>query len=432
MKIFIRAFISCGIIFYSSSSFAQTDIRITGAQVGFPIAVQKLCDAESSEAEASSIPERMMRNFQISGFFRVLNPATFLDNSGKCIKPEEVAYSDWSVISAEGLVRGQIEKAGSKYRVQLFLHNVQQQKPVLGKQYEVEESEIPKVADRFSNEVIKYFTGEYGIFGTKIAYVSKVGRFKELFVMDVDGTNIKQLTKERGLAISPSFSPTGDRIVYTSYVTRRPEIYTISPEGGRAQRITDREGLELGAEFTRDGQAIIAGATVSGISKIILFDMRGQVIKRLTSSGSIDVSPTYSMNGSTVAFCSNRAGGPQIYTMTPDGAGVKRISYTSSTYCTSPQYSPKGDKLAYICRVGGQNQVFVSSVDGSNPVQMTFAGNNEDPAWSPDGRYLAISSTIGKGGAKNIAILSLINAQMTQISFSNAEDSQPAWSSAVE
>ncbi len=415
-----------------SIASAQTDIRITGAQLGFPIAVPKLCDAGSAEDSAAGIPARMIKNLQISGLFKVLNPDTYVENAGRCLKTEEVAYSDWSVIAADGLVRGQVERSGSGLKVQLYLHDVTKQTAVLGKQYEVEGNDFNKVADRFTNEVIKYFTGELGMFGTRIAYVSRVGRFKELFVMDVDGSNVKQLTRDKGLAISPSWSPAGDRIVYTSYVTRRPEIYVTTQEGGTGSRITDREGLELGAEFSPDASSIVAGATVAGISQIALFDLNGRLLRRLTASSAIDVSPTFAPNGAGIAFCSNRAGGPQIYVMNTDGSGARRISFTSSNYCTSPQYSPKGDKLAYVCRVGGLNQIFVSAADGSSPSQLTFAGNNEDPSWSPDGRYLAISANLGQGGARSIAILSLATGGMTQVSFSKSEDSQPVWSPRFE
>lgn len=408
---------------------AQTDIRISGAQVGFPIAVPKLCDGGDAAEFAQAIPDRMIKNFQISGLFRVLNPSTYVENEGRCMRPEDVAYSDWSVISADGLVRGQVERDGSRLKIQLYLHDVQQQQTKVGKQYEVDASEANKAADRFTNEVIKYFTGELGMFGTKITFVSRVGRFKELFVMDVDGSNVRQLTRDKGLAMSPSWSPRGDRIVYTSYVTRRPELYVTSAEGGTGTRITDREGLELGAEFSPDASSIVAGATVSGISKIAVFDLKGTLLRRLTASSSIDVSPTYSPDGSQIAFCSNRAGGPQVYLMSPDGSGIHRASFTESNYCTSPQFSPKGDKLAFVCRTGGgANHIFVASTSGGAAQQLTYAGNNEDPTWSPDGRYLAISSTLGKGNTRSIAILSLANGQMTQISFAKSEDSQPSWS----
>ena len=406
---------------------AQADIVISNPTSGFPVAVPKLCDASGAAQVTGKIPQVVARDLQISGLFKVLNPSTFVETPGKCIAPEQVAYSDWSVIGAEGLVRGKVELVGDRIKVQLFLHDVQQKRVVIGKGYESSLNDFHKIAHRFANEVVGHFTGEKGVFGTQIAYVSRIGRFKELFVMDLDGSNVRQLTKDRGLAISPAWSPSGDKIVYTSYRSKRPELYFISPRGGNPKRLTKRKGLELGAEFSPDGTKLASAASVSGVSKLALFDLRGRMLKRLTSSSAIDVSPTWSPDGSQLAFCSNRAGGPQIYVMPSSGGAAKRISYTSSNYCTSPSWSPKGDKIAFVCRRNG-HQVFIASPLGGESVQLTFAGSNEDPSWSPDGRFLTYSSDLGRGGPRNIVILSLLGGRPTKISFAKSEDSQPVWS----
>ena len=117
--------------------------------------------------------------------------------------------------------------------------------------------------------------------------------------------------------------------------------------------------------------------------------------------------------------------------MPVEGGRPRRVSFVHTNYCTSPAWSPKGDKLAFVCRKRG-NQLFISNVDGSQAAQVTFSGNNEDPSWSPDGRYLAYSSNFGRGGVRNIAIRSLLGGNPVQISFTKAEDSQPAWSPLVE
>ena len=422
-----------GAVLLPGEAGAQADIVISNPTVGFPVAVPQLCDPRAVSGSgtasevASQIPKVVARDLQISGLFKVLNPATFVETPGKCLAPEEVAYTDWSVIGAEGLVRGEVRTEGDRIKVQLFLHDVQQKRVVIGKGYEADKNEFRKIAHRFANEIVGHFTGEKGVFGTQIVYVSKVGRFKELFIMDLDGSNVRKLTNDRGLAISPAWSPSGDKIVYTSYRSRTPELYYISPRGGNPRRITNREGMELGAEFSPDGSKLVSAASVSGISKLALFDLRGRLVRRLTSSSAIDVSPSWSPDGSQIAFCSNRAGGPQIYVMGANGGPARRISFTSSNYCTSPAWSPKGDKIAFVCRQNGY-QIYLASPSGGAPVQLTFRGSNEDPSWAPDGRFLTYSSNIGGRGAKNIVIMSLLGGAPTQISFAKSEDAQPVWS----
>ena len=424
-------FIFLIIIFLAPFAYAQTEILISGAKTGFPVALPQLCNAGDANESVVKVPEVMAKNLDLSGLFKVVSPGAYIETPGKCGGPKDIAYSDWSVIGAEGVVKGTIRKEGGKLVAEMYLHDVAQQKPVVGKRYEADVNDFSRIAHKFSNEIMRYFTGEAGVFGTKILFVSRVGRFKDLFVMDLDGSNLRQVTRDRGLALSPSWSPAGDRIVYTSYLTRTPELYLTSISGGNPLRITKRPGLELGAEFDPKGSSLAAAASIRGISKIVMFDLKGRIVKMLTDSSSIDVSPTWSPDGSQLAFCSNRGGGPQIYVMSSQGGGAKRVSFTESSYCSTPAWSPKGDRIAFSCRNGG-NQLYSANVDGSGVTQLTFGGNNEDPSWSPDGRFIAFSSNFGRGAAMNIGILSLLGGAPRQISFAKSEDSQPAWGPLVD
>ena len=424
-----RAMLSTFFLFLAFSvgiASAQTDIRITDPGSGFPVAVPRLCDAGGGAEAAAKIAETITKDLQIIGLFKVISPSAFVEAPGKCGDLEKVAYSDWSVIGAEGLVKGEVRSVAGGIEVKLFLHDVQQQKARIGKRYEAAPQDYNRLAHKFANEIVRFFTGEPGVFGTRLAYVSRVGRFKELFIMDIDGSNVRQLTRDNGLAMSPSWAPAGDKLIYTSYRSRKPELHTISPEGGGSKQITERQGLEIGAKFSPDGGTIATAAAIAGVSKIALLDLSGRLLKKLTSGDALDVSPTFSPDGSKIAFCSNRGGGPQIYVMSSQGEPAQRISFTNSNYCTSPAWSPKGDKIAFICRAGG-NQLFIASPTGSQTTQLTFAGDNEDPSWSPDGRFIAFSSNFGSG-ARNIAILSLLGGAPTRVSFARSEDSQPAWS----
>ena len=420
-------------LFTAGVALAQTDIHVSGPAAGFPVALPQICDGGGGAPYNSKIPEIISKNLQVSGLFKVLDPSSFLEAPGKCEAPDKVGFPDWSVIGAEGLVKGSIKtSANGQILVELYLYDVQQQKAVIGKRYESEGGDYARIAHRFSNEIMRFFTGEKGVFGTRIAYIGKVGRFKELFIMDLDGSNSRQLTRDRGIVLSPSWSPAGDKIMYTSFRTRKPEIYMISPEGGSPKQITSREGMELGSKFTPDARSIISSASSNGNTNIVMFDLRGKIIQNLTNSSGIEVSPSLSPDGGQIAFCSNRSGGPQIYVMDSAGGNAHRISFTNSNYCTSPAWSPKGDKIAFVCRAGG-NQLFLSAPDGSQSVQLTFSGNNEDPSWAPDGRSLAFSSDAGRGSARNISILPLLGGgSPKRISVSNVEEGMPSWSPRID
>ena len=87
----------------------------------------------------------------------------------------------------------------------------------------------------------------------------------------------------------------------------------------------------------------------------------------------------------------------------------------------------KGDKIAFVCRSENRHQVFVTNTDGTQPVQLTTRGSNEDPSWSPDGRYLVFSST-AFGSSKSLAMIRADGANMVSLYESRSGSFDPAWS----
>ena len=405
---------------------AQTDLYVRGAGKMIPLGIPQLCIRTQENGPEVTIPNTLRRDLDLSGFFEILDPKGYIESPGKCGGPEATTFSDWTVIGAEGLIKGQVSIDRGRIQAQLYLVDVQKQSVVLAKQYDGEFNQAKMIAHRFANEVMKYYTGIAGVFGTQISFSSRVGRFKELFVMDMDGTEIRQLTNERGLALSSAWSPSGNQLVYTSYRNRTPDLFLIDVDSGRARQITRSTELEIGAHFINENQ-IVFSRTEGNESDIVVMNVDGTGLRKITPPNrAIDVSPVPSPDGSRIVFCSNRGGGPQIYVMGIDGASPQRVSFGASNYCTSPAWSPLGDKIAYVCRADGSFNLFVANPDGSNTVQLTSSGSNEDPEFSPDGRYLTFATT-AFGGGFSVAVMKTDGTSMKQLTRSRGGDFEPAW-----
>jgi TolB protein len=412
---------------------AQTTIVISDPGRRFPIALPQLCMRSGESPAAQSIPSIIAKDLDLSGYFDIISPNAYIEAAGKCVAPDSKSYSDWNMIRAQWLVRGTTEADGSQIRVVLELHDVPSQRRILGKEYTGSMNDVRRIAHKFANEIMKEVTGEYGPFGTQIAFTGKIGRFKDIFVMDLDGENLRQVTTDKGLALAPAWDRTGRTILFTSYRTREPNLYLLDVLTSRTRALTRGSALKIGGAFTADGSRIVSSLTENRDSDLVAYSLNGDLVQRLTPANqAIDVSPTFSPDGKQMAFCSDRGGRPQIYVMSSDGGAAHRVSFVSSDYCTSPSWAPKGDRLAFVCRGDGGFQIYLSNTDGSNPIQLTSGGDNEDPDWSPDGRYLIFSSTFGKrGGVSNLAIMraskNLEGTAMKQVSFGRGNDGEPSW-----
>ena len=102
-------------------------------------------------------------------------------------------------IGAEALIKGRFRLKGDRIEVEARLFEVVRSTMVAGKRYQGKASDFRRIAHSFSNEVVRFFTGEPGIFDTRIAFVSSRRGSKEIFLMDYDGFSPRQITRNDGV-----------------------------------------------------------------------------------------------------------------------------------------------------------------------------------------------------------------------------------------
>jgi len=405
---------------------AQVRGLITGpGETAFPIAVAAL---EGGDGEAARLfNATLSRDLDLSGLFRLLDPASFVDAGGGT-KVEEINFGNWTTIGARLLVTGRISTAGGELTIEARLFDVAERRQIGGKRYQGTARDARRMANRFADEILLLLTGEAGPFDSRLAFIStRSGRFKELYVTNLDGSDLRQLTRNQTINLSPSWGPDARALVFTSYKDGRPKLYEMDAVSGRERLIPTGPGMVMGGSFSPDGREIaITRAGAKGDSEILLISPEGSVVSRLTESQTINVSPSFSPNGSQLAFCSGRTGSPQIYVMGTGGGQARRLTFKGS-YNTQPVWSPKGDKIAYTGRVDGRFQIFVVAADGGEATQITSSrGDNVDPTWSPDGRYLIFSST--RAGKAQLYFSDARGIRQRQLITSPGSDSSPAWS----
>lgn len=423
--------------------WAEYDVTIEFLSQGLikvPIAIPDLVNLGRGARDAGQLgiegAKILSHDLKFSSYFRIISPSEFIEpSSEREFTADKINFDNWSKTNAEYLVVGfyTLKRNGS---LELTLRLMD----VVTKSMKVEmvqagtRKNLRMLIHRFADKVLEAETGELGPFNSRIAFVSNRTGKRELYICDYDGNNMVRVTNNRSINLSPSWSPDGKSLVYTSYVKGNPNLHLLNLSLGKARYLWGSEGLNLGAEWSPQGDRLAFSSSENPEVDLEIYSMNsaGKDLRRLTRSWGIDISPTWSHDGKHIAFVSSRLRNkPQIFVMESWGSKPLRVS-RSGGYNTSPSWSPTNGVIAYTARVsGGGFDILTITLDEDLRVIQTMnathmSGADEDPSFSPDGRFLVFSH--GSRGSYDLYITSLREGKPKRITRMPGKETTPGWS----
>jgi TolB protein len=339
-------------------------------------------------ATGTSGVEIAKRDFVLSSMFQVLDPASFTANQqaeGNSIDP-----TSWRNVGAEGVIKGYASvRAGGALHIELKLFVVSRgANAVLQHDYDVPAGGVRTAVHQFVNEVIKWFTGTSGSFGTRLVFSATTGRGeKGIFTIDSDGSGLARLQAASNVALAPAIGPGGNVYYAGGLADGGYALFKI----GAATPVIRQSGLIFGVSFGGPKMALVVSQ--NGVSDIFVGASDGSGLAKVTSGG-LNTHPAFGPAGQ-LAYVSNASGTPQIY------VGGNRVSQRGTynmapVWCNDPE---GGTKILFMGRDGASWDIFSVAPDGSNMKRLTQdQGSNTYPACSPDGRVVAFFSTRNGGG----------------------------------
>jgi TolB protein len=426
-----KIIICFSLLFLSAFAAAQTtDIYLTLTSSGrkFNIGIETFSSLDQnpeSAKYASSIRSVIERDLILSRYFNVIVGAVGAQNSADKMKA-------WSDYGASVLLTASLEMSRTErliLRIKMF--DIASKKIIWETAYEkTNKSEYRILGHEISNEIVRRFTGEDGIALSKIAFVNNSTRFKELYIIDYDGHNLKRLTRDAKLNLLPKWSPNGDQIIYTSYLFNNPDLFSIDMSDNKRSIISKYQGLNSAGVFSPNGKTILITLSKGLFPNLYLIDRSGRLIQRMTNGAYIDTSPSFAPNGREIVFISDRIGYPQMYIMNVDGGNVRRLP--TNGYCDSPAWSPRGDKIAFTMRQGrSRYDIYIYDLKTTRITRITSnQGDNENPVWSPDGRFLAFSSS--RLGRWEIYVMAIDGSGTRKLAEIPGNSFTPSWSTNIK
>ena len=402
---------------------------ITKIQIAIPDFKNFTKTKENPELSAA-LANVITNDLDLSGYFLPMDKNSFLDEDGPGLTADNIRFRNWSLIGTQILLKGGYTCIGRSIEVDVRLYDADWGTPILGKKFLGKINEyrylMHRIGNEIINEIIYSMKGDKGIFLSKFAFVNNSTGNNEIYICDFDGFNIERLTTDKSIDMLPRWSPRGDSIVYNSFKEgMEPMLYLMDISTGRVKKISGRKGLNTGARWSDDGQTLDLTLSHNGNPDIYSIDLNGKIIKQLTRHWGIDISPSRSPDRQKITFVSNRSGSPQIYVKDLKTGTEERLTFDLK-YCTSPVWSSL-NKIAFSGIEDSQFDIYTMDPDGSNLRKLTHNnGNNEDPCWSQDGRYIAFSSN--RAGGSHIYIMNSNGQNQRRISFFQGEETTPSWS----
>jgi len=365
-------------------------------------------------------------DLRFTNIIDVMDPATLpFDPKTVQLDQERPLLPGLNSLRIQHLAVAQVSSRGREAVVEGRLFDVTTGNMVFGKRYVGDSKFYRLIIHRFADDIVFNLTGEKGVAQTRIAFVSAVSRTaREIFVVDYDGVNAAPITGNQSINLSPRWSPDGRLIAYTSYRNGNPDLFVLNFDSGRRDVLSAQRGLNVTPAWSPDGQWLAFAMSAGGGTNLSLMPKGGGTPRPLTTGPAISVSPSFSPNGRQIVFNSDRGGSPQIYAMDVEGTNLRRLTFQGN-YNASPRWSPRGEKIVFMCRLGG-NQICLINPDGTGLQQLTTLGNNEDPAWSPDGRHIAFTST--RMGPRDIFVMHADGTEQTRLTNNGRDNYLPDWS----
>lgn len=348
--------------------------------------------------------------------------------------PEDVDFENWQVpsLDVDFLAFGNLQVDATITVVEAYLYDVKTGQQVLGKRYTIGDATlIRRVAHEFADQVVYELSAgaSQGVASSKIAYSSLKGESKEVWIMDYDGANARQLSFNGGINKFPEWSRDNERIVYTAKLPRENRwiLQIQEVEGGSVRGLSMSGSYVSSPAFGPGGRIAFSARTEdSRGADIFIASADGSNIRNITNARGIDTAPSWSPTGAQIAFISDRSGSPQVWIMDADGSNVRRLVQEGG-HCDSPDWSPDGRFILYSWQAPTQwkHDIYLVEVATGRIYQLTRGrGSNESPHWSPDGRHIAFQGT--RSGSKQIFIMNADGENLKQVSAYGINES-PSW-----
>ena len=181
--------------------------------------------------------------------------------------------------------------------------------------------------DIFGNNLQKLTNGIGSLYAPELSpngeWIIFTNNGNGLWVMKPDGSNAHALTNKDD--IDPSWSPDGSMISFASSRAGARQLFVMNADGSDIRQVTDLNNMGGRNTWSPDGTKLAFYRGPKGDRNIYVINMDGTGLVKLTDGGD-NLGPSWSPDGNWIAFTSFRDGNNELYIIHPDGTGLTRLT----------------------------------------------------------------------------------------------------------
>ncbi len=381
-----------------SVSASETEIYI-GIEKKFSQQIPKIAFfniiSTSDKKTEIEIKEIVRADIMFSGYLEVVEFEQRIENLSDFIDKNKAFYPYLLSISVD--VKGDMIEAEAN------IYNIPQ-KIKTTKKYTAPISQLRRLSHFISDDVIEKTVNKKFIASSRITFSNNSTGYKEIYIVDYDGENLVRLTDLKSISLAPKWSVDGKRIYFTTYRYGNPDMAYIEPETGRQRLFSKFQGLNIAGGFSPDGTEFAVILSRGKDPSLYILNLATKEVKNILDNFGVCASPTFSPDGKEIAFVSDRAGMPQLYIYNTQTKKTRKL--TNFYWVDSPSWSSDGRWIAFSGRETKNERLNIFLMDPTTSVIKRLTrneGDNEDPTFSPDSRYIAFIST--RNGTRQIFIM---------------------------
>ncbi len=268
----------------------------------------------------------------------------------------------------------------------------------------------------------------------KIAFVAFRDGNQEIYVMNADGSDERNLTNHAAEDFDPDISRDGSRIAFVSKRSGQPGIYVMNSDGSDLEEVRNTVG-GLSPRWSRDGTrlAFSSGGSIyvigaAGENRLLLMEAEDEGTAAPCRAGGFPGS--WSPDDERVAYYSasvSRSIG-QVCTVGVDGDGVEVIAQAPDAYLVEPVFSPDGRLIVYRAIIDSQHDIWIVDTASGERTNITDdPALDIEPSWSPDGAWIAFGSLRPDEPHFDIFMMRPDGSDVRRLTEHATKEANPVW-----